>query len=54
MAPFYRYEVELTSPPAVFGDNQVQLRLLQSSGTKKLVAQEFEIYVRNVEQEKVE
>ena len=48
IAPFYLYRVELASPPAVFGDNQLQLRLTNSAGGAQLVAQEFEIWVRNV------
>jgi hypothetical protein len=45
--PFYRYRVPLSSPPAVFGDNELRLRLTKNSGTETAVAQEFEIFVRN-------
>jgi len=44
---FYRYRIRLTAPPAKFGDNELGLRLTNSAGTEKLVAQEFEIHVRD-------
>ena len=46
--PFYLYHVNLSSPPAVFGDNTLQLQLKNSTGTEDLVAQEFEVRVRRV------
>ena len=48
IAPFYLYHVNLSSPPAVFGDNTLQLQLKNSTGTEDLVAQEFEVRVRRV------
>ena len=46
---FYLYRIPLSSPPAVFGDNELQLRLTGSAGGENLVAQEFEIFIRQPE-----
>ena len=44
---FYRYRIPLSSPPAKFGDNELQLRLTKSGGTETLIAQEFEVLVQD-------
>jgi hypothetical protein len=44
---FYLYHISLSSPPAMFGDNELLLRLIKSSGTEKLTAQEFEVSVKD-------
>jgi len=44
---FYLYRFPLGSPPAKSGDNELAIRLTNSAGTDKLVAQEFEIMVRD-------
>jgi len=46
---FYLYQIPLSSPPMVLGDNELKLRLTKSTGTENLVAQEFEIFVLDVE-----
>ena len=48
IAPFYLYHVSLTAPPAVVGDNELQLQLTNSAGTENLVAQEFEVRVTRI------
>ena len=44
---FYLYSMPLSSPPAEFGDNELRLRLTKNVGTANLVAQEFEILVKD-------
>ena len=43
---FHLYSAPLGSPPAKFGDNELQLRLTKSAGAETLVAREFEVLVR--------
>jgi hypothetical protein len=43
--PFYLYEMRISTPPAVYGDNELALRLVDSAGSEDLEAQEFEIVV---------
>ena len=45
---FHLYHMPLSSPPAKFGDNEIRLRLTKSAGTETLVAQEFEVLVRDM------
>ena len=44
---FHLYHMPLASPPAKFGDNNLRLRLTKSEGAETLVAQEFEVLVRD-------
>ena len=39
--PFYLYETPISTPPAVYGDNELALRLVDSAGSEDLEAQEF-------------
>jgi hypothetical protein len=45
LSAFYLYSMAISSPPALFGDNELRLELIESTGTADLVAQEFEIHV---------
>ena len=44
---FWLHRVPLGSPPMKSGDNELCLRLANSEGTNRLIAQEFEILVRD-------